>query len=150
MRAMFHRPRPTLLAACALLCGCSDLRPTIVTPELADYRVEWTPQEQAQQLATRPLHSAAGTSTHALRLVGTMESRVHDQHDLTVVVLAGSSWVRLAGKFHALSPGDIIEIPRGVIYYFENRGSEASEYYEIYYPPYDGKDMRQVKEGASK
>jgi mannose-6-phosphate isomerase-like protein (cupin superfamily) len=150
MRAMFPHPRPLLLAATALLCGCSELRPTIVTPELADYRVEWTPQEQGQSQASRLLHSAAGTSTHALRLAGTMESRVHDQHDLTVVVLAGSSWVRLAGKFHGVSPGDIIEIPRGSIYYFENRGAEASEYYEIYYPPYDGRDMRLVKEGGDK
>jgi len=150
MRAMSHHLRLTLLAGAALLCGCSDLRPTIITPELADYRVEWTPQEQAQQLATRQLHSLAGTSTHALRLVGTMELRVHDQHDLTVVVLAGSSWVRLAGRYNALSPGDIVEIPRGSSYFFENRGGVASEYYEIYYPPYDGKDMRLIKEGGEK
>jgi mannose-6-phosphate isomerase-like protein (cupin superfamily) len=137
------------MAAAVLLASCSELRPTIITPELEDYRVEWTPQEQAQQLATRLLHSQAGTSTHALRLAGTMDSRVHDQHDLTVVVLAGTSYARLGGKFHHLTPGDIVEIPRGSIYYFENNGPQASEYYEIFYPPYDGKDMRSIKEGSS-
>ncbi len=148
MRAMLH-PRPMLLGiALAALCGCGETRTSIVTPGIPDYRVEWTPQEQAQQLAIRQLHSLAGTSTHALRLAGTMELRVHDQHDLTVVVLSGSAWVRLAGKFTSLAPGDIIEIPRGVNYFFENRGATASEFYEIYYPPYDGKDMRLIKEGG--
>jgi mannose-6-phosphate isomerase-like protein (cupin superfamily) len=149
MQGMSNRTTAILVAACTLLCGCGETRPTIVTPELEDYRVDWTPQETAQQLAVRQLHSAAGTSTHALRLAGTMDSRVHDQHDLTVVVLAGHSYVRLGGKFHSLSPGDIVEIPRGSIYYFENSGGEASEYYEIFYPPYDGKDMRRVAEGGN-
>jgi mannose-6-phosphate isomerase-like protein (cupin superfamily) len=150
MRAMSNHACPMLLAACALLSGCGEMRPSIITPELADYKVEWTPQELTQQLAFRQLHSLAGTSTHAVRVAGIMEERVHDQHDLTVVVLAGSSWVRLAGSFHSLLPGDIIEIPRGVTYYFENRGSEASEYYEIFYPPYDGKDMRLIRKGENR
>jgi mannose-6-phosphate isomerase-like protein (cupin superfamily) len=149
MRGMSYRSMTLLGALSILLCGCGETRSAIVTAEYDDYPIAWTPEEASQPFAFKQLHSAAGTSTHALRLMGTMESRVHDQHDLTVVVLTGHSYVRLGGKFHSLSAGDIVEIPRGSIYYFENNGGQASEYYEIYYPPYDGKDMRRVKEGGN-
>jgi mannose-6-phosphate isomerase-like protein (cupin superfamily) len=142
---------PLIACAALALAGCGDGRTaTIVTPALESYTVDWTEQERGQQVASRLLHSDAGSSAHAVRLAGTMESRVHDAHDLTVVVLAGSAYVRLGGKFHSVVAGDIVEIPRGSTYYFENRGDQPSQLYELFFPPYDGHDLRMVKEGAGR
>ena len=57
---------------------------------------------------------------------------------------SGRADVRLAGKWRSVNPGDIIEIPRGSPYQFDRLGSEPAEFYLIYYPPYDGKDLRNV------
>ena len=125
-------------------CGGGSGRSQIITPGIDKRNVEWTAEEQKQIFSFKKLHSAAGTSTHAMRLVGRSDSRVHDQHDMTVVMLAGRADVRMAGKWHTAGSGDIIEIPRGSIYQFDQLGSEPVECYVIYYPPYDGKDLRYV------
>jgi mannose-6-phosphate isomerase-like protein (cupin superfamily) len=152
---MAHFARSPWIAVVAglvlALTACGDGRTAIiVTPALESRTVDWTDQERNEQVASRLLHSDAGSSAHAVRLVGTMEERVHDAHDLTVMVLTGTAYVRLGGKFHSIAAGDIIEIPRGSAYYFENHGSEPSQLYELFFPPYDGKDMRMVKEGSGK
>jgi mannose-6-phosphate isomerase-like protein (cupin superfamily) len=142
---MVLRSASALLLIC-MLCSCgSGARSKIVTPGIDERTVEWTTSEQQQIFSFKKLHSAAGTSTHAMRLVGRSDSRVHDHHDMTVLLFAGRADVRLAGKWHSAKAGDIIEIPRGSIYEFDQLGSEPLEGYVIYYPPYDGKDLRNVK-----
>jgi mannose-6-phosphate isomerase-like protein (cupin superfamily) len=132
------------VAFALLLSSCGGDRVQIIIPG-ADLRtVEWTEKEREQILSMKTLHSYSGTSVHALRLAGRSDSRVHDRTDLTVVVLAGRADVRLGGKWHGVNPGDIIEIPRGSPYQFDRLGSEPAEFYFIYYPPYTGKDLRNV------
>jgi mannose-6-phosphate isomerase-like protein (cupin superfamily) len=125
-------------------CGGNSARSQIIMPGIDKRTIEWNEKEVQQIYSFKTLHSAAGTSTHALRLAGRSESRVHDHHDLIMVVLAGSADVRLAGKWHSASAGDIIEIPRGSIYQIDRLGSTPLECYVQYYPPYDGKDVRYV------
>lgn len=127
-----------------LFAGCGGSRVQILTPGVDSRTVEWTEKEQGQIQSMKTLHTWSGTSVHGLRLAGRSDSRVHDRHDLTVVVLAGRADVRLAGKWKSVNPGDIIEIPRGSPYQLDRLGSEAAEFYFIYYPPYDGKDLRNV------
>ena len=128
-----------------MLAGCGGgERVQILTPGIDNRTVEWTEKEQRQIMSMKTLRTWTGTSVHGLRLAGRSDSRVHDQHDLTVVVLAGHADVRLAGKWKSVNPGDIIEIPRGSPYQIDRTGSDAAEFYFIYYPPYDGKDLRNV------
>jgi mannose-6-phosphate isomerase-like protein (cupin superfamily) len=125
--------------------GCGGAgRVQILTPGMDNRTVSWSAQEQQQIQAMKTLHTWSGTSVHALRLAGRSDSRVHDRHDLTVVMLSGRADVRLAGKWRNVGPGDIIEIPRGSPYQLDRLGGEAAEFYFIYYPPYDGKDLRNV------
>lgn len=124
-------------------CGGGG-RVQILTPGVDARNVEWTEKEQQQIQSMKTLHTWSGTSVHGFRLAGRSDSRVHDRHDLTVVVLAGRADVRLAGKWKSVNPGDIIEIPRGSPYQLDRLGSDAAEFYFIYYPPYDGKDLRNV------
>ena len=132
------------LASTLSSCGGGG-RSQIFTPGIDKRTVEWTTEEQKQIFSFKKLHSAAGTSTHAMRLAGRSDSRVHDHHDMTVVLLAGRADIRLAGKWHTASAGDIVVIPRGSIYELDQLGSEPVECYVIYYPPYDGKDLRYIK-----
>jgi mannose-6-phosphate isomerase-like protein (cupin superfamily) len=124
-------------------CGGGG-RVQILTPGVDSRTVEWNDKEQGQIQSMKTLHTWSGTSVHGFRLAGRSDSRVHDRHDLTVVVLAGRADVRLAGKWKSVNPGDIIEIPRGSPYQLDRLGSDAAEFYFIYYPPYDGKDLRNV------
>ncbi len=143
---MSSRIASMFLVSAALLipaCGGGG-RVQILTPGVDSRPVEWSEKEQQQIQSMKTLHTWSGTSVHALRLAGRSDSRVHDNHDLTVVVLAGSADVRLAGKWKTVNPGDIIEIPRGSPYQLDRLGSEPAEFYFIYYPPYDGKDLRNV------
>jgi mannose-6-phosphate isomerase-like protein (cupin superfamily) len=139
------------LAGCCLLpvlllAACGDgHRGVVVTAGVDSQGIEWSEAEQGQILAMHQLHSHAGTSAHALRLTGRTDSRVHDVHDLTVMVLSGTADVRLGGKWHNLVQGDIVEIPRGSVYLLDHTGSAPAEFYLIYYPPYDGKDLRMVE-----
>lgn len=135
----------TLVLMPLLLSSCGgNGRVQILTPGVDNRPVEWSDKEQQQIQSMKTLHTWSGTSVHGLRLAGRSDSRVHDQHDLTVVMLAGRADVRLAGKWRTVNPGDIIEIPRGSPYQLDRLGSEAAEFYFIYYPPYDGKDLRNV------
>jgi mannose-6-phosphate isomerase-like protein (cupin superfamily) len=133
-----------LASAVLLLSSCGDSRVQILMPGVDARTVEWTDKEREQIQSMKTLHSYSGTSVHALRLAGRSDSRVHDQHDLTMVVLSGRADVRLSGKWKSVNPGDIIEIPRGSPYQLDRLGSEPVEFYLIYYPPYDGKDLRNV------
>ena len=134
----------SVLLAPLLMSGCGSSRVQILTPGVDSRTVEWTDKEQQQIQSMKTLHTWSGTSVHGLRLAGRSDSRVHDQHDLTVVMLAGRADVRLAGKWRTVNPGDIIEIPRGSPYQLDRLGSDPAEFYFIYYPPYDGKDLRNV------
>ena len=128
-----------------LLTGCGGgPRSQLITPGIGDRDVSWTEDEQQQIFIVKPSRTTAGTSTHVMRVTGRSDHRVHDRHDCTVVVLAGKMDVRLAGKWHTANAGEIIEIPRGSTYMFEAIG-ESAEAYLIYNPPYDGKDLRNVK-----
>lgn len=145
--SVWSRLLPSVVVAAALLvpgCGGGD-RVQILTPGVDNRTVEWTEKEQQQIQSMKTLHTWSGTSVHGLRLAGRSDSRVHDRHDLTVVMLAGRADVRLAGKWRTVNPGDIIEIPRGSPYQLDRLGSEPAEFYFIYYPPYDGKDLRNVE-----
>jgi mannose-6-phosphate isomerase-like protein (cupin superfamily) len=133
-----------LASAVLLLSSCGGSRVQILIPGADARTVEWTDKERGQIQSMKTLHSYSGTSVHALRLAGRSDSRVHDRTDLTVVVLSGRADVRLAGKWRTVNPGDIIEIPRGSPYQLDRLGSEPAEFYLIYYPPYDGKDLRNV------
>ena len=93
-----------------LFTGCGGgNRVQILTPGVDARNVEWTEKEQGQIQSMKTLHTWSGTSVHGFRLAGRSDSRVHDRHDLTVVVLAGRADVRLAGKWKSVNPGDIIK-----------------------------------------
>ncbi len=135
-------------AALALVAGCGDVHLRLITPEHIQPEAEWTDQERADPFARRLVHSEAGSSTHALLLRKEEAAHVHDHHDRTLIVAAGSGWARLGARNFRYGPGDVITIPRGSAHSLENTADAGSQFYEIFAPAYDGRDWRAVKEGG--
>ena len=100
----------------------------------------WTAAELAKPIAVRRLQATQHTSMNIIRLAGAEQPHMHRDHDLVVVVLQGTARVHLGDHVKDIRAGDIMEIPRGVVHWAENTGSEASEVYAIFSPPYDGLD----------
>jgi mannose-6-phosphate isomerase-like protein (cupin superfamily) len=100
----------------------------------------WTAAELAKPIAVRRLQATQHTSINIIRLAGAEEPHIHRNHDLIVIVLHGTARLHLGEHVMEVRSGDIMEIPRGVVHWAENTGSEASEVYAIFSPPYDGLD----------
>jgi quercetin dioxygenase-like cupin family protein len=129
-----------------ILAGCGDTtRGAIISPGIDKRQITWSDAEKNDVFIIKKLQTFVGNSTHAARVNGKSDARIHDMHDMTVSVLSGSLHIRLAGKWLTAQAGDVIEIPRGSSYEFDRRGSQAAELYMSYYPPFNGKDTRSAK-----
>ncbi len=134
-----------MLAACCPCRGAEHGR--IITPAETVERVAWTAEECAKPIAVRPLRATAEVSVSLIRMSGAEKPHTHDQHDLTVVLLCGAGVLHIGERTVALAPGDVMEIPRGVVHWAENRDPEASVVYAIFSPPYDGQDSHPMDGG---
>jgi len=133
--------RVVLLLASLAMIGCSTAtRGRVVSPHQDLIAPAWTAEEQAKPIAVRRLRATAETSVSLIRLAGTEQPHIHKDHDLVVVLLAGSARLHLGERIIDVRPGDVMEIPRGTVHWAENTGADASEVYAIFSPPYDGRD----------
>ena len=58
---------------------------------------------------------------------GANPAHVHDREEV-MVLLAGTVTVTVAGKPHALSPGDVVIVPPRTAHEVENAGAEPAEW----------------------
>lgn len=133
------------LLVCVLgLIGCTaapqQSRGRVITTLPQPVDPLWTADELAKPIAVRPLRRTAETSVSLIRLAKAEQPHIHKDHDLVVVLLTGSARLHLGNRSIDVRPGDVMEIPRGVVHWAENTGPEASEVYAIFSPPYDGRD----------
>ena len=126
----------TLLVAS---CG-SAVSGRVISPESDVSDFAWTVEEMAKSIAIRRWHVTEETSVSLIRLAGAEQPHMHKNHDLIVVLLSGSARLHLGQRVIDVYPGDVMEIPRGMVHWAENTGSSASEVYAIFSPPYDGQD----------
>lgn len=71
---------------------------------------------------------------------------VHENHDLTVIVLKGYGTLTVGDRKLELRPGSIVTIPRGVPHAFLNKSPEPAVAYAMFNPAFDGKDFVLVKQ----
>jgi mannose-6-phosphate isomerase-like protein (cupin superfamily) len=116
----------------------------IVSPQKTILGIQWNREEMDRDMALRTIRITPEASFHLVRIRTAEKPHVHDFHDGTVFVLSGKLRVRLADRTVTVGPGDVIEIPRGVLHWAENLDQSASEAYVIYTPPYDGEDRRLI------
>ena len=131
-----------LLSLAVIGCGSvpAPVRGRVITTLPDPINPLWSPAEQEKAIAVRRLRSTAETSVSLIRLAGAEQPHIHKDHDLVVVMLAGSARLHLGNRTVEVHPGDVMEIPRGVVHWAENIGPGASEVYAIFSPPYDGLD----------
>lgn len=123
------------------LAGCgSTVSGRVISPDSDVSDFAWTTEEITKPIAVRPRHATAETSVSLIRLAGAEQPHLHKDHDLVVVMLSGSARLHLGQRVIDVHPGDVMEIPRGVVHWAENTGRLASEVYVIFSPPYDGHD----------
>jgi mannose-6-phosphate isomerase-like protein (cupin superfamily) len=121
--------------------GCGQAPPgRVVSPERTLVDPAWTAQELAKPIAVRRLRATPETSVSLIRLAGAEQPHLHRDHDLVVVLLSGAARLHLGERTVEVRPGDVMEIPRGVVHWAENSGPGASEVYALFSPPYDGLD----------
>ncbi len=105
-------------------------------------------------LALRPMEpgrdgAAWGESTDAtFRLLQTTVAEhphVHDEHDLTIVILAGHGILTVTGREHGARPGDVLHIGRGRVHWFQPDPSEPVVAVAIFTPRLNAADSRVVE-----
>lgn len=135
--------RFSLFACALLLVGCSsapEARGRVITPLPDPVDPLWTPAELEKPIAVRRLRETKETSVSLIRLAGSEQPHIHKDHDLVVVLLSGQARLHLGNRVIDVRPGDVMEIPRGVVHWAKNTGADASLVYAIFSPPYDGLD----------
>lgn len=132
------------LALSLALAGCGSaptpVRGRVITTLPDPINPLWSPAELEKSIAVRRLRATAETSVSLIRLAGAEQPHIHKDHDLVVVLLSGSARLHLGNRTVEVHPGDVMEIPRGVVHWAENIGPGASEVYAIFSPPYNGLD----------
>ncbi|MCB9799995.1 MAG: cupin domain-containing protein [Candidatus Omnitrophica bacterium] len=114
----------------------------IISPGNRIERVDWVEKEKTSDLSVRNLKKTDAASFQIVRLNKAERPHVHENHDLTVFVLSGEAIVHFGDEQVAAGAGDIVEIPRGVAHWAENRSKQGSEVYTLFTPAFDGKDTR--------
>lgn len=132
-----------LILLSVVLIGCTAApspRGRVITTLPHPIDPLWTADEREKAIAVRRLRETAEVSVSLIRLAGAEQPHMHKDHDLVVVMLSGTARLHLGNRTVEVRPGDVMEIPRGVVHWAENTGPEASEVYAIFSPPYDGRD----------
>ena len=105
------------------------------------WRVEWTEQEVAAEVAVLEVRRGNWSSEHLVRLRGEEKPHVHQRHDITVTLLEGRVGMHIDGRSFEMRPGDVASIPHGATHWAENIFDEgASVAYAVFTPAYDGQD----------
>jgi quercetin dioxygenase-like cupin family protein len=103
---------------------------------------QWTAEEKAQPLVFRLLGKTNEASYHVIRVGASEEPHTHNRHDIVVTVLRGAATLHLADRTFPVRPGEVIEIPRGVVHWAEMAEGAVCEIFAVITPPFDGKDRQ--------
>ncbi len=111
----------------------------IMPGQVVDH-VPWVSSETKSDVAIRKLRNTVDASFQIVRLNTAEKPHVHATHDLTVFVLKGRALMHLAGQTIKVKAGDVIDIPRGVPHWVENKSKSGSEVFAVFTPAFDGRD----------
>ena len=112
----------------------------LIQPGEMTQSVQWVEAETKSDIAIRKLRETPDASFQIVRLNTAEKPHVHEHHDLTVFVLRGRALMHLDNKAIPVRAGDVIDIPRGVPHWVENKSASPSEVYAVFTPAFDGKD----------
>jgi quercetin dioxygenase-like cupin family protein len=135
-----------LALALALCTACGDrgAGPRVIAREGEMPPVAWSDAERAKPVAARLIHANDQSSTFLILLNQAEIPHTHDTHDVTVVMLSGGGVLHIGDRAENVRPGDVMEIPHGVVHWAENTAPGGTVVYAVFTPPYDGTDMHPV------
>jgi mannose-6-phosphate isomerase-like protein (cupin superfamily) len=88
----------------------------------------------------REIGRDANSSHHLVWIRDREQPHRHDRHDLFVVILRGSGFMRIGDEERAVGEGSILYVPRGTPHAFRNTSGAVAISYAIYVPAFDGTD----------
>lgn len=100
----------------------------------------WSDEEKKAPVAKKLIAMNQSSSSFFIRLQESEEPHLHENHDLTVVVLDGEARIHYRDRAYDLRKGDIQEIPKGTPHWVEKKGKRAVLAYAVFSPPLEGKD----------
>ena len=170
-------PKKTLIKTLVLLiisasvlvvCGCmvtkkpgefvESLRnptsfPEIFSPEIKyiDEIIDEKSLAEDENIKIIPLGKDKSTSVYLfqIRQDAEMDTHYHKAHDEILYIKKGSGILALDGTRHAVKEGMVVMIPRSSIHKYINTGKETSITISMFSPPFDGKDIKVIKDPIS-
>jgi mannose-6-phosphate isomerase-like protein (cupin superfamily) len=127
-----------------LLCGCGGRAPRQLTPNGEHQDIHWTAEERSQSAALRPVANSPERTVLRILINTPERPHTHNEHDLIAVAVSGRARLHLGDHIYEVEPGDVMEIPRGVVHWAEPIDGMC-EAYVIFSPSYDGKDNHPVE-----
>ncbi len=109
------------------------------------------PPHPGQEITAVPLARGEASSQHLVYVRGAEEPHLHQEHDLTIVLLRGQGKLWVEGKTFDLKAGDVATIPAGKAHFFTNSGAAPAAALAHFSPAFAGSDRIPVPhpEGSS-
>ena len=137
--------RPLRLAVIALLSGCAappGARLLTADPPRSVAAVAAVPGLTAgENIKAAEVQHSAAASLSLVQIRNREPPHVHTRYDLTVTLMAGAGTLWLAGTPLAMQPGDVAFVPKGVVHYFVNAGTDPAIAAVTFAPPFAGPDQ---------
>jgi quercetin dioxygenase-like cupin family protein len=166
-------PKKTLVlliisASVLVVCGCmvtkksgefvESLRnptsfPEIFSPEIKyiDEIIDEKNLAEDENIKIIPLGKDKSTSVYLfqIRQGAEMDTHYHKAHDEILYIKKGRGILALNGTRHAVKEGMVVMIPRSSTHKYINTGNETSIAISMFSPPFDGKDIKVIKDPIS-
>jgi mannose-6-phosphate isomerase-like protein (cupin superfamily) len=149
--------RPLLLSLLALtITGCQSSSPfakprrvQVIMPHAIIGQIDWTSEEVSQESASRSLRVTRSASYHLLRVRTAQKPQVYDRNDIVMTILSGPMVLNLGVRRMEVNAGDVVDIPRGTVYWMENDGKKAGEAFVVFTPPQQEGEVRYIDIGGT-
>ena len=127
--------------------------PEILLPEIKDIDeiVNEKALAEGENVKIVPLGKDKSTSIYLfqIRQNAEMGAHSHKSHDEIVYIKKGSGILELDGTRHSVKEGMIVIIPRTSRHKYVNTGNETSIAVSMFSPPFEGKDLKVIKESVA-
>lgn len=127
------------LTGCA---GSRSLSSTIISPAEFGSVTPFSEAELREPVAVRNLRDTPEASFKAMRIKDRLPPRSHANSDAVLMVVSGRVQVQLGRDDFGLTAGNVIELPRGVVYEVVNRDATGSLVYVVYTPRLSDQDVK--------
>jgi len=150
---MLTRRHSTLMVAlvCLALTGCSLDGATrtgepgrVISPQQVYRGFAWASNQKLEPTVMQSVRVTRSASHHFLRVRTAQQPHVYDHRDLVFTVLSGGLRLHQGTQGYDLRPGDVVDLPRGTVFWLENTAPEASEAYVVVTPPLQGGEARVI------